>query len=368
MYNLETISLKLIDQISTILDSFTIVHTIYDRHISMACPIHGGDNPTGLSILLEDIGNWQCFTHNCHEKYDSSILGFIEALLSVQYTRSVTRREAIEWSARFVGENQEYNKNSQEIEKTQFIHLCQYINPNPKVESIFIPRKLVRRSLQIPALYFIQRGYSKAILLEYDIGFCNNPQKSMYNRVIVPFYDENGEYMIGCSGRSIFPKCSTCNLYHKDTFRCPITQKEKQQSSKWKHNHTFCADSYLYNYWKAKSHIEKSGFVILVEGPGDIWRLEEAGIHYGLALLGAKLTNTQREILEKMRILRLIVATDNNEAGNKARKIIEQKCKRLFNIHHIYLTKNDIGDTAIDEIHTLFDPILKDVKERNHVL
>lgn len=367
MYDLELISMEILNQITEILSDFDIEYTEYNNRISMPCPIHGGDNPNGLSILLEDVGNWQCFTHLCHETYDSSILGFIQALLSTQYNREVTRREAIEWSARFVGIEATSKETYQDKkDKTNFMNLYKYVTTKKNFTSEFVPRNVVRKSLKIPAPQMLG-NYSQAILLEYDVGLCNNPTKSMFNRVVVPFYNETGEYMLGCSGRSIFPLCDQCKKYHLPGTRCPMTKIEKQNSVKWKNSGKFNAELYLYNYWKARQHIQENGMAILVEGPGDVWRLEEAGIHYSLALLGTKFTDSQREILEQSNILHLIIATDNDEAGQKSRSTIERKCNRLFNIHHIYLEKNDIGDMTVSEVQEKFEPFLEEVKARNHV-
>ena len=355
-------------QIKRILDEFNIEYNEYYDHISMPCPIHGGDNPTGLSILLSDVGNWQCFTHQCHEEYDSSILGFLEALLSVQYNKKVNRYETIEWAAKYTNTDPtNHKKYVQQKEQTYFMNLYKYISKNKTYVNNFVPRETVKRSLQIPAPQFLDR-YSQAVLKEYDVGFCNNPQKSMYNRIVVPLYDDTGQYMLGCSGRSIFEKCQQCNRYHDPKTRCPIGKDERVNTVKWKLSSKFNAESYLYNFWRAKKHIEKDGIIILVEGPGDVWRLEESDIHYGLALLGTKFTDGQKEILEKTNALHLIIATDNDEAGDKSRATIKRKCNRIFNTHDIHLETNDIGDMTIEQVKDIFIPMIQYVQKRNHIL
>lgn len=363
-YDLEMISLEIVNRIREILDDFDIEYADYNEHLSMPCPIHGGDNPTGLSILLSDIGNWQCFTHQCHEEYDSSILGFLEALLNTR--KPIDRRETIEWAAKFTNaksvDKKDYNKQK---DQTQFMNLYKYISKDKTYVNNFVPRNIVTKSLIIPAPQF-ENKYSQGILKEYDVGFCNNPDKSMFNRVVVPLYDDTGEYMLGCSGRSIFEKCDKCNRYHDKSTRCPIGKTEKVQAVKWKMSSKFNAETYLYNLWRAKSHIEKDGVIILVEGPGDVWRLEEADIHYGLALLGTKFTDSQKEILEKTNALHLIIATDNDGAGDHSRANIEKKCNRIFNIHHVKLS-TDVGDMTIQQVKDLFLPMLKYVQERNHI-
>ena len=360
-YDLEKISQIIIERIEEILYDFSIEYYNNGDYISLPCPIHGGDNPNGCSILLRDIGNWTCFTQNCHEEYDSSIIGFIEALLSTQYSRKVNRAEAIDWCARFTGELEPTEEKKVD---TNFIHLLKYIQKEKEYTNNFVPRDIVRSTTKIPADYFIQRGYSHAIIIEYDVGFCNNPNKSMYNRAVVPLYDETGQFMLGCIGRSIFEKCEECNRYHNPEVRCPIGKIERINTVKWKFSPKFDADLYLYNMWKAKECIIRDRMAILVEGTGDVWRLEETGIHHGLALLGSKFTDYQCESLEETGILNLVIATDNNEAGLKIRKNIEGRCKRMFNIYHVNLEENDIGDTKIEDVCRLFNPIIKYITQR----
>jgi hypothetical protein len=44
-------------------------------------------------------------------------------------------------------------------------------------------------------------------LEDYDVGYCDNPAKPMYERAVVPIYDNEHKYIVGCTGRSIFEKC-----------------------------------------------------------------------------------------------------------------------------------------------------------------
>lgn len=356
-YNVQSISEKLIECVTELLDYFSIKYTNTNKSISFACPIHGGDNPTGSSILKYGVGNWQCFTHQCHIQYGSSIINFLQALLSIHYDSNVNFSQALEWAANFVGETDLIPQ--EDTTRTSFIQLCKYINKEKEKHTQFTPRSLVRNFLTVPATYYIKRGYTPDILEKFDVGYCHNHNKPFYDRVITPFYDDNGEYMVGCSGRSRYEKCSICGFYHNPDTRCPLTKTEKLATVKWKHNSNFLANSYLYNYWNAKQHILNTNTVILVEGPGDVWKLEEAKIFNSLALLGAKLSYDQKIILEESGAMNIIVATDNDEAGEKAFRSINESCKRMFNIYRISMIEKDIGDTSIDNIKRIFTPILE---------
>ena len=42
------------ENITDVLSHFEIEHEVYDNRIAFACPIHGGDNPNGLTISLQE--------------------------------------------------------------------------------------------------------------------------------------------------------------------------------------------------------------------------------------------------------------------------------------------------------------------------
>ncbi len=73
------------DNIEAMLDYFELEYKQTSRMISMACPIHGGDNGSALNIYPtgEDYrGNWVCRSHGCQKIFQPSIIGFIRGVLS----------------------------------------------------------------------------------------------------------------------------------------------------------------------------------------------------------------------------------------------------------------------------------------------
>lgn len=362
-YNLEAISEKLIESINDILDEFGIKYTDYGDRVSFSCPIHDGDNPEGCSILKRGVGNWKCFTHNCHEEYGSSILNFIQALLEKTDRKDISFYATLKWCAGLVGEEKTITPTEIQDQKTktEFIQLLKYAAGSRDKCPTFYPRQRVREGIKIPAKYYIDRGFCPEILTKYDVGLCDDSEKSMYNRVVIPIYDDDGKYMIGCSGRSVFEQCVKCQLYHDGD--CPTTREEKKRCSKWKHSYGFDANKCLYNYWEAKKHILETKTAVLVEGPGDIWKLEEADVHTGLAIFGSFLSDTQTIILEESGAWNIVIVTDNDEAGEKARKRIENKLNRSFNIFHIQTDQNDLGDSNIFYIRNNIMPVLENIYE-----
>ena len=360
-YNLNRLSEKLIECITEIFEYFELPYTTNtDRMISFPCPIHDGDNESGSSILKEGIGNWQCYTNQCHETHGTTIIQFMSALLSKTYEKEFSFYETLKWCANYVGEDPEYNV-EEDSTKTRFIQLCKYLNHKKKIVPTFTSRDLVKKIIEIPSDYYINRGYSKEILEKFDIGYCKDQKRSFYNRILVPFYDDNGEYMVGYSSRSAFEKCAKCKMYHNPNTRCPITKEEKLKNVKWKHSSNFNRENYLYNYWNAKDWILNSRIAVLVEGTGDVWRLEQAGIPMGLAILGSQLSSGQRYILESSGATNIIVAMDNDESGRKAFKQIEGQCLRFFNVYQFQYDSKDIGEMEPNKLKSLMLEIIQKI-------
>ena len=106
----------------------------------------------------------------------------------------------------------------------------------------------------------------------------------------------------------------------------------------------------MYNIWFAKSKILETTKVILVESPGNIWKLEESGIHNAVALFGANLSDRQKMLLDGSGAMTIITIMDNDEAGQKAAKTIKDKCKNTYNVININISKPDIAEMSEEEI------------------
>lgn len=332
------------DNIYDLLDHFELEYKNNTKFISLNCPIHGGDNPTAINIYPEGDtyrGNWKCRTHKCEETFKGSIIGFIRGILShtqhdwsVSGDPTVSFQEAVEFATNFA----KLDLNKIKIDKgtknknnfiSQVSILNQKISPVKCIDGKKITRTNVQQSLQIPSKYFLNRGFSEQILNKYDIGDCTNPNKEMVDRAVVPIYDTEHMFLLGCSGRTTI-----------------------DSKPKWKHSYGFKAEDCLYNFWYAKEHILKSRTAILVESPGNVWKLEMAGIHNSLAIFGSSLSDKQKLLLDTSGAMCLIIITDNDEAGELARQQIDKKCSKIYNIKHIRISKNDIADMSIEEINS----------------
>lgn len=371
-HQLKVICDKLCDNIEELFDFLALTDIKQNGKMMVGkCPIHDGDNNTAFNIYPEGEsyrGNWKCRTHNCEKIFKSSIIGFIRGVLSnkkYNWSKSgdqtVSFQETIEFVESFLDHKVEDIKISKsEIEKTKFANIVNHIIKPAENITNKVKRSQVRKMLEMPCHYFLSRGYLQETLDKYDVGLCNNKQKEMFQRAVVPIYDNDYKYLVGCTGRSIWEKCCSCGSYHDPNIICP-GNSDKWKYCKWKHNHDFKSQNHLYNFWFAKKYILESTQVILVESPGNVWRLEEAGIHNSVAMFGSSLSDRQKIILDGSGAMNIVILTDNDEAGEKASKVIIDKCKNTYKVSKINFSKPDIGEMTIDEINKEIKPQLEKI-------
>ena len=350
----------LCDRIEDLLDYFQLDYKVNDKMVTMACPIHGGDNIGAINLYPNGDsyrGNWKCRTHSCEKVFKGSIIGFVRGLLSSQKgwsqpgDNTCSFAETINFISLFLNKDIKDIKISKVTKnKQQFANAISNI-VTPKNDTHNCPtRNTIKYHLEIPARYYLDRNFSKEILIKYDIGYCNKKNKEMSDRIVVPVYDLDHEYMIGCSGRSIYEKCTICSCFHNPKNHCPDDSK-KFLYPKWKHSSNFKSQNCLYNMWYAKKYIQDLQYAIIVESPGNVWRLEEAGIHNSVGIFGCNLSDRQKMILDASGAMSLVVLTDNDEAGDKAAEQIKEKCINTYKIYRPKISKSDIGEMTIEEIN-----------------
>jgi 5S rRNA maturation endonuclease (ribonuclease M5) len=328
--------------------------------------VHDGHSPFGFNLYPDGEtvrGNWQCLSDHCHHHFPATIIGFTRGVLSnynygwrQKGDRCETHRVAVDYVLDFLGYDdiRDVEVDYEKADLLRFNARAEFMNRRPVTGLHAVcDRERFRSEIDIPASYYIDRGYSKSILDKYDVGLCTNPRSPMCNRVAVPFYDPTHSVVIGVLGRSTLPQCSRCRLFHDRS--SPCSQFGDSRYAKWRVSQGFNDKHHLYGYWFSAGYIAKSRCVVLVEGPGDIWRLEEAGIHNAVALLGSSLHDSQKIILESCSADDFVVITDNDPAGDQAEAAIRQACSTYGRVHRIRPIGKDVGEMTVDEV-------------RNHIL
>lgn len=359
---LSKLSEIIVNDIDKLFSHFKIPIFHGQQRLYIPCMIHGSDKFNSLTLYIGGYDVpfiWKCRTHHCEKHFKKTIIGFARALLSANNGWTGKGDEMVSFpdTVNFLCnlykvDIKDIKERPGEAEKNQFMHIARNAQmrvSTPEVKGV--SREKVRGFLKIPAEYYLKKGYSAEIIDKYDIGLCDNKKsKDMYGRIVIPIYDETGQTMVGCTGRSIFEKCEKCGCWHDDE-TCPANKK---RYSKWRHN--FDSRYYLYNYWFAYPTIKQTSSALLVESPGNVLKLEMAGIHNSLAMFGNTLKTEQKFLLEKAGVMDLTVLLDNDEAGRLGRQIIEEECSLYYNLNFIDLPDgvNDVGEMDVGEIKKLF--------------
>lgn len=359
------LSQKIIDHFDQFIDYFGLSFYEDSRSYTSNCWVHGGDNPSALVIYKNNSscpGCWKCFTHNCQEKFQKNAFGFVHALLCKDQPvdESYTKKFVLSVLGE---ENMNLSISQHQQDKERFVSLANHFIID---EDLFvkIPTQDILNYLDIPSQYYLNRGYSRAILEKYQIGDCTT-KTNMRNRAVIPIFDENKIQVVGYTGRSIFNQCGICGMYHPISSVCP-PQAISSFYSKWKHNFGFSKQDFLFNLWVAKQSIQETETAILVESPGNALRLAEASIYNVLAIMGTSLGFKQRAILGQSGAFNVVVIMDNdkNGAGQEAAQNIMSQLQRTYRVTSICPTTNDLGDMTTDQIQTEIAPQIKDFVDR----
>ncbi len=360
MVNNDVVYEKLRDDIERLCDTLQCEYHRKGDIIFMPCPVHGGDNPTGCTLFLNenDYLGWKCWTHDCEEIYNRSIFGFVRGVLSARSNQKVSSTVAKKWIADFLG-----MKNIQ-LPEASTNHHKDYVNLYnmlySKTTEYSYENKIIS-SLEVPAQYYLNRNYSRHILEKYEVGVCNDISHKMCGRVIVPVYDILHKNVIGYAGRTTFPFCEECKRHHPIDKSCPITDYEVMMGSKWLNSYGFRKTEHLYNLWNSWPEIKKTKTAIIVEGKGDIWRLEEAEIKNSVGIFGSYLHEAQLIMLEKLGVMNLFILTDNDQPGVEARDRIVKRCERYYNLYFMDLPAGDVGEMSVEQVKEIILPEVEKV-------
>jgi 5S rRNA maturation endonuclease (ribonuclease M5) len=359
---LNALSKVVLENIDVIYDFFDVRFRRGQTLYSSCCFIHGGDNKTALNFYHDPYegicgGHYKCRTHGCEQHFGNSLLSMVRGGLShlkhgwrIPGDKQVTFDQTIGFLLAKL--NIDYYALKTETLDTGNHEFCRVVNTLVTSRpSGSITRDFYRERIEIPSKYYLQRGYSIEVLDEYDVGTCNTYGKPMFHRSVVPIYDEFGETIIGFTGRSIFEKCEDCKSYHDPEKPC-------HNFPKWRHTKGLEKNKILYNYWKAKEHILSTNTIILVESPGNVWRLEEAGIHNAVAIFGTTLNPEQLALIDESGALNIILLMDNDDAGREAADRIRKQCERTYRVYSIAIKADDVAVMSTNEVTQDIKPLL----------
>tara|TARA_B100000287_G_scaffold428171_1_gene479102 strand:- start:340 stop:1383 length:1044 start_codon:yes stop_codon:yes gene_type:complete len=323
--DLEKVKDIIFSDLDILFDSLGLEYRRDGDNIFMRCPIHeGSDNPNGLSFSIER-RMWKCWTRGCHEHYNTDIFGFVAGCLDTDSFSDVLR---------FISSTYDLNgatgqwkkKETVDDESKIFKNLVKQFKKREKktttVKDVFIgpfPSQMLAGSP-----YFESRGFKKQTLKHF--GVRDSDSLLMRNRSIIPVNYKN--QAVGFIARAT-----------KDWLM-----------PKYLFSDGFKKTEYLYNYDNAITSAQKLNCMFLVEGQGDVWKLYEAGVENAVGLFGKDISSSQRSLLLKTGVTKLVVLTDNDQAGRESKIKIKRDLSRLFNLVFPQMHTKDLGNMFVDKI------------------
>lgn len=291
-------------------------------YIRCCCPIHGGDNPTAF-VYNKNTKLWYCHT-GCDT--GGSLFDFVMLIEDISFVESIAKIAEI---FNIDISNMEIAERASQTQR-EIKQWLEYMRrkKKQKVNRPFDLAELEYTDLkQVTSFrHFTGETLEKYQCLLADQIKVRRDEKvyTLKNRLIVPIYQEG--ILIG----------ATCRKTKSEDFGAKWTTLPVNIET----------GIALYNY----DSIIKGKPVIVVEGPFDVWNMEQLGFENVVASFGSHLTTDQIKLLQKV-TLDLILCYDPDKAGLKATERVLPEVKNKFNTSIMLLpNQKDPGELSEDEI------------------
>ena len=332
--NTKQIKKMLFSDIELLLTNLNIDYEIMGDNIYSTCPVHeDSDNSRAFSLSTEK-QLWRCWTRDCQDTYGTDIFGLIQGVLSQKRGQDVGFKKALDFACAILNIDRKNITIDKEQEPDSFVKLVTMFSPSKK----FVPTSTRNRyNLTHPSEYFLSRGFSEETMLHFEIGDCYDKSSSMYHRAVIPIHNDDGAIVVAHIGRST----------------------KEYRTPKFLFTKGFDKRHFLYNYHRAIGQAAETSLLFVTEGQGDVWKLYESGIVNAVSIFGKALSEQQQRKIQQSGVTRLVILTDNDQAGRESKTQLYRQLSRMFKLEFPRLLRKDIGDMSIDQIK---DTVLTQVR------
>ena len=279
------------------------------------CPFHNDDTP---SFTVWENGTWKCF--GCGVGGD--LINF-RALFEHLTCSEVVGKFCSELNLETTKDDSYLYHSDPLIDSIRKAEL--------KKEEIELPSldpNLFKEYQQNRATLLRQEQWQNETLNEFEIGFCLNPLDELYGRITIPIYDKHGN-LVTIAGKRI----------------------DGIKSRKYKFLYNIDKSYLLYNLHKAAPYIYEKKELIIVEGFKDVWRAWETGLKNVVATMGGIPSDSQLDLLLKYGKYNLVIALDNDEAGQKGAVKVVNALSTFCKIRKIdFSGHKDFGECTQEEV------------------
>jgi 5S rRNA maturation endonuclease (ribonuclease M5) len=301
------------NQIPQLLTLLGIEYRQSGKYLISTCNVHHGDNRGAFAWNIES-NSWRCFTHQCQEDWGHTIIGLVSGILQYSYD------DAVAW----IAEN---------IHETNVV-----IKKTERKEDPIFPEISLQRLFKTD--FYLKKGFLASTLNDFEHGKAES--KNMIHRVVFPIRDEN-KYIRGFSGRWAGKEIEKGE-------KTVCVSPSGREVPKWKH--MVSKTNYLYNWYRAKDFSKQE--IIIVESIGNVMRWWEAGFKNIVACLGSSLSPRQCQLIVG-KTNSVILAFDNDKAGQKATKKSIKQLEEYMNVKELYTPDDrDWGEISAQEIQQIY--------------
>lgn len=298
------------DELYDILESLGInVQSQTSHHYLCLCPFHDNTGSPAFEIDKAS-GLWLCFNQSCGAKGN---LKSLVRRLSPDGENSNVHRMVDQLSQdkyRNIDVVNEIRELFGETDKKE-------VDWDNVIESLTINYEDQNEVSQKLA-YLLDRGFTTSTLRHFEVGWSGNKE-----RIVIPVRNEVFK-LVGIIGRAV----------------------NEDRKPKYLYSDGLPKKGILFNLAYAKSY--KS--VIVVEGSLDALRVHQAGYPNVVAALGAHMTETQGELINRY-FLDVIVFGDNDDAGKALGATIAEVCASRNIFYAQYPPgRKDPGEMTHEEI------------------
>jgi DNA primase len=303
-----------------------------NSEVRSTCVFHKGTNASTLSYSKSK-GLFHCFGE-CG--FSGDVFEAIKELEGLKFTDAV--RRAAEYAGVDLSDSAKFAKGSDTgISEWEAASEAAYILDKDKNEVLFSPiisKAFDKRKRLLKEEYMTKHGFGIETIEAFGLGYCDF-NDSFNGRMIIPIFDESGD-PVGYSGRLLKPNGGSEQKYRiRKGFRKKFV---------------------LYNLNNAHAFIEKGWPIVITEGFGQTWRLLQAGIPSGVALMGSSITEQQKILIIK-NTLSVILALDFDEDGLEATKEAIEDLKQYVDlkvvIHEDFYSTQDLADTEPEKVKAM---------------
>ena len=290
------------ERIEQILSSLGF-HKIQDKGDYITCAIPNHNNPTGLSVLKE---NLYCNAFSTHMDFKGGIFDLI-AYMNKYENFSDTMR----WCHKILGLKYEYNGKKEEPKEDSILNFFKKYKTKPNKRStkevelkFYTDEEIDRLYIKCPYANWIKEGIIAKVQMEFEIGYCFSS-----NRVIIPHrFWKTGE-IIGLIGRTL-QSAEICDFFGIAKY-FPIIPYPKSKN--------------LYGLWENRQYIEEVKEVIIFEAEKSVMKMKSRGINNCVSVGCHDLSEEQVKILLSLNVNEIIIAYDSDVDVS----LVAMECKKF---------------------------------------